>query len=63
MDVPPLRVLPDAAAAERAMAGMRAAYAAHGMGAGMAAFIGMTSWHGEFTADYFARRLREVLGG
>ncbi|HEX9096754.1 MAG TPA: alpha/beta hydrolase [Candidatus Dormibacteraeota bacterium] len=53
---PPLiSVLPDAAAAERALAGVRDAYAARGRGAGMAAFIAMTSWRGEFTDDYFAR--------
>ncbi|AHH19777.1 alpha/beta hydrolase family protein [Nocardia nova SH22a] len=52
---PPLvTVLPDAAAAERASAGYRDAYAAKGLGAGMAAFIAMTSWQGEFTDDYFA---------
>ncbi len=53
---PPLiPVLPDAAAAERARAGVRDAYAANGWGAGMAAFIAMTSWRGEFTDDYFAQ--------
>jgi pimeloyl-ACP methyl ester carboxylesterase len=53
---PPLvPVLPDADAAERAMAQFRDAYAAGGWGAGMAAFIAMTSWRGEFTEDYFAR--------
>jgi pimeloyl-ACP methyl ester carboxylesterase len=53
---PPLvPVLPDAEAAERAMAQFRDAYAAGGWGAGMAAFIAMTSWRGEFTEDYFAR--------
>ncbi|MFI5720648.1 alpha/beta fold hydrolase [Nocardia sp. NPDC051750] len=51
---PLLAVLPDAAAAERAAAGYREAYAAKGFGAGMAAFIAMTSWQGEFTDDYFA---------
>lgn len=51
---PLLSVLPDAAAADRAAAGYRDAYAANGFGAGMAAFIAMTSWHGEFTDDYFA---------
>jgi pimeloyl-ACP methyl ester carboxylesterase len=52
---PPLiPVLPDAAAAERAQAGVRDAYEAKGWGAGMAAFITMTSWRGEFTDDYFA---------
>jgi hypothetical protein len=48
-------VLPDAAAAERARAGIRDAYEAKGSGAGMAAFIGMTSWRGEFTDEYFAQ--------
>jgi pimeloyl-ACP methyl ester carboxylesterase len=52
---PLLQVLPDAVAAERAQAGVRDAYQAGGRGAGMAAFIGMTSWRGEFTDDYFAR--------
>lgn len=53
---PPLiPVLPDAQAAERARAGFRDAYEAGGWGAGMAAFIAMTSWQGEFTDDYFAR--------
>jgi pimeloyl-ACP methyl ester carboxylesterase len=53
---PPLVVvLPDAEAAERALADVRAAYAAKGQGAGLATFIAMTSWQGEFTTDYFAR--------
>jgi pimeloyl-ACP methyl ester carboxylesterase len=53
---PPLMpVLPDAQAAERARTGVRDAYEAKGSGAGMAAFIAMTSWRGEFTDDYFAR--------
>jgi pimeloyl-ACP methyl ester carboxylesterase len=53
---PPLiSVLPDAKAAERARAGFRDAYEAKGSGAGMAAFIAMTSWRGEFTDDYFAQ--------
>jgi len=30
-------------------------YQAKGPGAGMAAFIAMTSWRGEFTDDYFAQ--------
>jgi hypothetical protein len=34
---------------------VRDAYQAKGWGAGMAAFIAMTSWRGEFTDDYFAR--------
>lgn len=53
---PPLiHVLPDARAAERAQAAVRDAYEARGRGAGMAAFIALTSWVGEFTDDYFAQ--------
>src|SRR4051812_49025785 len=53
---PPLiPALPDAPAAERARAGFRDAYEAGGQGAGMAAFMAMTSWEGEFTDDSFAR--------
>ena len=53
---PPLiPVLPDAEAAERARAGYHEAYEAKGSGAGMAAFIAMTSWRGEFTNAYFAQ--------
>src|SRR3954449_10756802 len=53
---PPLiPVLPDAAAAERARAGFRDVYEAKGCGAGMAAFIAMSSWPGEFTDEYFAQ--------
>jgi pimeloyl-ACP methyl ester carboxylesterase len=53
---PPLiPVLPDAAAAERARAALRDVYEARGSHAGMAAFIAMTSWRGEFTPDYFAQ--------
>jgi pimeloyl-ACP methyl ester carboxylesterase len=53
---PPLiAVLPDAEAAQRARSGVRDAYEAKGSNAGMAAFIAMTSWRGEFSDDYFAR--------
>jgi pimeloyl-ACP methyl ester carboxylesterase len=53
---PPLiPVLPDAEAAERARAGFRDVYEAKGSGAGMAAFIAMSSWRGEFTDEYFAQ--------
>ncbi|MET7867628.1 alpha/beta fold hydrolase [Micromonospora taraxaci] len=53
---PPINaVLPDADAAERARAGFYDAYQAKGAGAGMAAFIAMTSWQGEFTDAYFAQ--------
>jgi len=51
---PIIPVLPDAAAAQRARDGFRDAYLANGQGAGMAAFIAMTSWEGEFTDEYFA---------
>src|SRR3954454_169108 len=53
---PPLiPVLPDAAEAARARAGFRDAYLSNGWGAGMAAFIVMTSWQGEFTDEYFSQ--------
>ncbi|MGW2627540.1 alpha/beta fold hydrolase [Micromonospora taraxaci] len=53
---PPINaVLPDADAAERARGGFYDAYQAKGAGAGMAAFIAMTSWQGEFTDAYFAQ--------
>ena len=52
---PMIPVLPDAAAAERAQAGFREIYEANGRGAGMAAFIAMTSWQGEFTDEYFSQ--------
>src|SRR6184192_2310514 len=53
---PPLiSVLPDARAAERARITFRDAYDAKGSGAGMAAFIAMTSWRGEFTDEFFAQ--------
>src|SRR3954454_17445087 len=53
---PPLiPVLPDAASAERARAGVREAYEANGSGAGMAVFIAMTSWQGVFNDEYFAQ--------
>ncbi|MFJ6615189.1 alpha/beta fold hydrolase [Streptomyces sp. NPDC091289] len=53
---PPLITLtPDGPAAVRARAGVRDAYEKRGWGAGMAAFVAMTSWEGEFTDAYFAR--------
>ncbi|HEX6350739.1 MAG TPA: alpha/beta hydrolase [Candidatus Dormibacteraeota bacterium] len=53
---PPIfTVLPDADAARRAQVGVRDAYESRGWGAGMAAFIAMTSWRGEFTDDFLAR--------
>ena len=52
---PIIPVLPDAEAAERARAGFRDAYESKGPSAGMATFIAMTSWQGEFTDAYFAQ--------
>lgn len=53
---PPLiPVLPDFAAAERARAAVRDVYEAKGWGAGMAAFVAMASWPGEYTDAYFAQ--------
>ena len=52
---PIITVLPDAEAAARARAGFHEAYMARGRGAGMAAFIAMTAWQGEFTDEYFAQ--------
>jgi pimeloyl-ACP methyl ester carboxylesterase len=52
---PIITVLPDAAAAKRAQAGFHDAYMAGGRGAGMAAFIAMSSWQGEYTDAYFAQ--------
>ena len=53
---PPMyTVLPDADAAKQARADVVGAYEAGGWGVGMAAFIAMTSWRGEFTDDYFAK--------
>jgi pimeloyl-ACP methyl ester carboxylesterase len=51
---PPLITLtPDGPAAVRARAAVRDAYEKRGWGAGMAAFVAMTSWEGEFTDAYF----------
>jgi pimeloyl-ACP methyl ester carboxylesterase len=52
---PMIPVLPDAEAAARAQAGFRAAYQEGGRNAGMAAFMAMTSWRGEFNDEYFAQ--------
>ena len=52
---PLLTLLPDAEAADRAQTAVQAEYEARGRGAGMATFIGMTMWRGEFTDEYFAR--------
>lgn len=53
---PPLiTLLPDARAVDRARTEVRDVYEKHGWGAGMAAFIAMTSWEGELTEAYFDR--------
>ena len=45
----------DADAADRAFQGVRQAYQDRGFGAGMATFVALTMWPGEFTDDYFAQ--------
>jgi pimeloyl-ACP methyl ester carboxylesterase len=52
---PIIPVLPDADAAKRAQAGFHEVYMAKGSSAGMAAFIAMSSWRGEYTDEYFAQ--------
>lgn len=54
---PVLRVLPDATAADQANAAVGRAYQERGWGAGFAAFLGMSSWQGEFTDAYLAQPL------
>ena len=53
---PPLiDVLPDADRARAAQRAFQDVYQAKGSGAGMAAFIAMSSWQGEFTDEYAAQ--------
>ncbi|SEE87954.1 alpha/beta hydrolase [Ruania alba] len=53
---PPLiTLLPDAQAAARAFDEVNRTYAERGWGHGMAAFVAMTMWSGEFTEAYFAQ--------
>src|SRR5689334_1764653 len=52
---PIIPVLPDAEAAKRAQAAFRDVYMEKGSSAGMAAFIAMSSWQGEYTDAYFAQ--------
>jgi pimeloyl-ACP methyl ester carboxylesterase len=53
---PPLiPVLPDAEQALRARAAVRDTYEAKGHGAGMAHFMAMATWPGEYTDEFFAR--------
>jgi pimeloyl-ACP methyl ester carboxylesterase len=49
---PLLHVLPDADRAIAATRAVQAVYEAKGWGHGMAAFIALTSWRGEFTDDF-----------
>lgn len=51
---PMLAVLPDSAAAFAAERRVQERYHADGWGAGMAAFVALTMWQGEFTDDYLA---------
>jgi pimeloyl-ACP methyl ester carboxylesterase len=53
---PPIdAVLPDADAVHRARVAYTKIYEDKGWGAGMAAFIALTSWEGELTDEYFAQ--------
>jgi hypothetical protein len=52
---PIIAILPDAEQALAAEAAVQRAYHEKGWGAGMAAFIALTSWHGEFTPEYAAQ--------
>ena len=53
---PPLiPVLPDADRAERAFRSVQEAYRDRGWGAGMAQFVTLTMWQGEFTDEFLAR--------
>lgn len=55
---PPIdAVLPDAEAVHLARVAYTRAYQERGRGAGMAAFIALTSWEGEITEDFLARPL------
>ena len=52
---PRLALLPDADAAFAAERNVQQRYRDHGWGAGMAGFIQLTGWQGEFTPEYFAQ--------
>jgi pimeloyl-ACP methyl ester carboxylesterase len=53
---PPLiEMLPDKAAARRASDAVQETYAAKGWGHGMAAFMQLTMWQGQYTDEYFAQ--------
>jgi pimeloyl-ACP methyl ester carboxylesterase len=59
---PLLALLPDADQAFAAERAVHDAYHARGWGHGMAAFIGLTSWSGEFTDEYAARPAPDPAG-
>lgn len=59
---PLLALLPDAEAAFAAERAVRDAYRTNGWGHGMAAFIAMTSWQGQFTGDFAAQPLPDPTG-
>ncbi|MDO9355072.1 MAG: alpha/beta hydrolase, partial [Solirubrobacteraceae bacterium] len=53
---PPLMdVLPDADEARRALQAVKDIYTAKGSGHGMAAFVALTNWQGEYTDAYFSQ--------
>jgi pimeloyl-ACP methyl ester carboxylesterase len=53
---PPLiQILPDADKADRAFRSVKEAYRAKGWGAGMARFVSLTMWKGEFTDEFLAQ--------
>ena len=52
---PIIGVLPDAEATQRAAKQFRDAYQAKGWGHGMAGFMALGMWQGEFTDEYFAQ--------
>ena len=54
---PVMGVLPDAELAERANDAVGRAYQERGWGAGLAAFLAMSMWQGEFTEEFLARPL------
>jgi len=54
---PVMGVLPDAELAERANDAVGRAYQERGWGAGLAAFLAMSMWQGEFTEEFLARTL------
>lgn len=59
---PPLiNVLPDAAAAHRALQAVQDTYTAKGFGHGMAAFVALTNWQGEYTEAYFDKPAPDPL--